>query len=90
MAESRGRIRYPSSLPIPNDTLKLPVPLNKIMKARVLDVPLEPDDILSLPNSSMKEILKSGALAASLETTPVPHFLGAHSHNPGFEHLTLL
>jgi hypothetical protein len=53
----------------PNGLQKLPVSLKMILKVRTPDVPLEPGDILFIPNSSMKQILKKWCLAASLGTT---------------------
>jgi polysaccharide biosynthesis/export protein len=52
----------------PNGLQEVPVPLKKILGAKAPDVPLEPDDIIFVPNSKMKEILNGGALATTLGT----------------------
>lgn len=50
----------------PNGLEQIPVPLKKILSAKAPDVPLEPDDIIFVPNSKMKEILNGGALITTL------------------------
>lgn len=53
---------------MPNGLQQIPVPLKKLLHAKAQDIPLEPDDIIYVPNSRMKEILNGGALATSLGT----------------------
>lgn len=50
----------------PNGLEQVAVPLKKILSAKAPDVPLEPDDIIFIPNSKMKEILNGGALVTTL------------------------
>jgi polysaccharide export outer membrane protein len=50
----------------PNGLEQIPVPLKKILSAKAPDVPLEPDDIIFVPNSKVKEILNGGALITTL------------------------
>ena len=50
----------------PNGLEQVPVPLKKILSAKAPDVQLEPDDIIFIPNSKMKEILNGGALITTL------------------------
>jgi len=50
----------------PNGLEQIPVPLKKILSAKAPDVPLEPDDIIFIPNSRVKEILNGGALITTL------------------------
>ena len=52
----------------PNGLQEVPIPLKKILSAKAPDVPLEPDDIIFVPNSKMKEILNGGVLATTLGT----------------------
>ena len=52
----------------PNGLQEVPVPLKKILNAKAPDVPLDPDDIIFVPNSKMKEILNGGVLATTLGT----------------------
>ena len=52
----------------PNGLQQIPVPLKNILRAKASDIPLEPDDIIFVPNSRIKEILNAGALATSLGT----------------------
>ena len=49
-----------------NGLQEIPVPLKNILHAKSPDMPLEPDDIIFVPNSRMKEALNVGALATSL------------------------
>jgi len=51
-----------------NGLQEIPVPLKNILHAKSPDMPLEPDDIIFVPNSRMKEALNAGALATSLGT----------------------
>jgi polysaccharide export outer membrane protein len=53
----------------PNGLEQVPVPLKKIISAKAPDVPLEPDDIIFIPNSKLKEIVNGGALVTTLGTT---------------------
>ena len=50
----------------PNGLEQIPVPLKKIISAKAPDVQLEPDDIIFIPNSKLKEILNGGALITTL------------------------
>ena len=52
----------------PNGLQQIPVPLKNILRAKAPDIPLEPDDIIFVPNSRIKEVLNAGALATSLGT----------------------
>ena len=51
-----------------NGLKEIPVPLKNILRAKAPDVPLEPDDIIFVPNSRVKEALNGGALAMTLGT----------------------
>jgi polysaccharide export outer membrane protein len=51
-----------------NGLEQIPVPLKKILHAKATDVPLEPDDIIFVPNSRFKELVNAGALVTSLGT----------------------
>jgi polysaccharide biosynthesis/export protein len=51
-----------------NGLQEVPVPLKNILRAKTPDMPLEPDDIIFIPGSRMKEVLNVGALATSLGT----------------------
>jgi len=42
--------------------------LKDILRAKTPDMQLEPDDIIFVPNSRMKEVLNGGALAMTLGT----------------------
>jgi hypothetical protein len=53
----------------PNGLEQVPVPLKKILSAKAPDVPLEPDDIIFIPNSRLKEALNGGALLTTLGTS---------------------
>ena len=53
---------------IPSGLQEVRVPLKKIISAKAPDVPLEPEDILFVPNSKVKEMLNAGALATTLGT----------------------
>jgi polysaccharide export outer membrane protein len=50
----------------PNGLTQVPVPLKNILRAKAPDLPLEPDDIIFVPNSRWKEALNAGALATTL------------------------
>ena len=50
----------------PTGLQQIPVPLKKLMRAKAADIPLEADDIIFIPNSTVKEILNGGALVTSL------------------------
>lgn len=50
----------------PNGLQELPVPLKNLLRAKTADVPLQPDDILFVPNSRIREILNAGALVSTL------------------------
>lgn len=52
----------------PNGLKEVPVPLKNILRAKAPDMPLEPDDIIFVPNSRMKEALNATALATTLGT----------------------
>lgn len=52
----------------PNGLQELPVPLKNLLRAKTADVPLQPDDILFVPNSRFKEIVNAGALVTGLGT----------------------
>jgi len=52
----------------PNGLQELPVPMKKLLKAEAQDVPLEPDDIIFIPNSKLKQVLNGGVLATTLGT----------------------
>ena len=51
---------------MPNGLKEIPVPLKNIMRAKAPDIPLEPDDIIFVPNSRFKEAINAGALVTSL------------------------
>ena len=44
------------------------VPLKDLLRAKTADVPLQPDDILFVPNSKFKEFVNAGALITGLGT----------------------
>ncbi|MGA8343603.1 MAG: SLBB domain-containing protein, partial [Candidatus Sulfotelmatobacter sp.] len=52
----------------PNGLQQIPVPLKNLLRAKAADVPLEPDDILFVPNSRFKELVNAGALVTGLGT----------------------
>jgi polysaccharide export outer membrane protein len=52
----------------PNGLQEVPVPMKKLLKAKAADVPLQPDDIIFIPNSKLKQVLNGGVLATSLGT----------------------
>jgi polysaccharide export outer membrane protein len=52
----------------PKGLQQLPVPLKNLLRAKAPDMPLEPDDIIFVPNSRFKEALNVGALAGTLGT----------------------
>jgi polysaccharide export outer membrane protein len=50
----------------PNGLEEVPVPLKNLLRAKAPDMPLEPDDIIFVPNSRFKEAVNAGALVTSL------------------------
>jgi polysaccharide export outer membrane protein len=50
----------------PNGLQEVPVPLKNLLRAKAPDMPLEPDDIIFVPNSRFKEAVNAGALVTSL------------------------
>jgi polysaccharide export outer membrane protein len=52
----------------PDGLQQLPVPLKNLLRAKAPDMPLQPDDIIFVPNSRFKEALNLGALAGTLGT----------------------
>ena len=52
----------------PNGLQQIPVPLKNILRAKTPDMPLEPDDIIFVPNSRIRQVLNAGALATTLGT----------------------
>jgi polysaccharide export outer membrane protein len=48
----------------PHGLEQVPVPLKKILNAKAPDVPLEPDDIIFIPNSRLKQVISQTALTA--------------------------
>lgn len=52
----------------PNGLQELPVPLKNLLRAKTADVPLQPDDILFVPNNKFKELVNAGALVTGLGT----------------------
>ena len=52
----------------PTGLQEVRVPLKNLLRAKVADVPLQPDDILFVPNSRFKEIVNAGALVTGLGT----------------------
>ncbi len=52
----------------PTGLQEVPVPLKNLLRAKVADVPLQPDDILFVPNSKFKELVNAGALLTGLGT----------------------
>jgi polysaccharide export outer membrane protein len=52
----------------PNGLQEVPVPLKNLLRAKTADVPLQPDDILFVPNSRFKEFVNAGALLTGLGT----------------------
>jgi len=51
-----------------NGLQEIPVPLKDILRAKTPDMPLEPDDIIFVPNSRIQEALNAGALVTTLGT----------------------
>jgi polysaccharide biosynthesis/export protein len=52
----------------PNGLQEVPVPMKKLLRAKAPDMPLQPDDIIFIPNSKLKQVLNGGVLATSLGT----------------------
>lgn len=52
----------------PTGLQEVPVPLKNLLRAKTADVPLQPDDILFVPNSRFKEFVNAGALVTGLGT----------------------
>jgi polysaccharide export outer membrane protein len=52
----------------PNGLQQVPVPLKNLLRAKAPDMPLEPEDIIFVPNSRIKQVLNAGALATTLAT----------------------
>jgi polysaccharide biosynthesis/export protein len=52
----------------PDGLKEVKVPLKDLLRAKAPDMPLEPDDIIFVPNNKFKEVLNAGALATSLGT----------------------
>jgi len=50
---------------------ELPLPLKKLLSAKVADIPVQADDIIYIPNSHLKEMLNAGALATSAGTAAI-------------------
>ena len=48
-----------------NGLQQLPLPLKKLLGAKVPDVPVQADDIIYIPSSHLKEILNAGALIST-------------------------
>jgi polysaccharide biosynthesis/export protein len=51
-----------------NGLQQIPVPLKNLLRAKAPDMPLEPDDIIFVPSSHLKEVLNATALANTLGT----------------------
>jgi polysaccharide export outer membrane protein len=52
----------------PTGLQQVPVPLKNLLRAKAADVPLQPDDILFVPNNKFKELVNAGALVTGLGT----------------------
>jgi polysaccharide export outer membrane protein len=52
----------------PTGLQQVHVPLKDLLRAKAADVPLQPDDILFVPNNRFKEIVNAGALVTGLGT----------------------
>jgi len=46
----------------PNGVRDIPVPLQKLMKGQIPDMPVSPDDILFVPSSAVKSVLSLGSI----------------------------
>jgi polysaccharide biosynthesis/export protein len=55
----------------PNGLQEVPVPLKKLLHAKVADIAVQADDIIYLPSSRMKEILNAGALISTAGTAAI-------------------
>jgi polysaccharide biosynthesis/export protein len=50
---------------------QLPVPLKKLLRAKVPDLPVQADDIVYIPNSRIKEIVNAGSLVTTATTVGI-------------------
>jgi polysaccharide export outer membrane protein len=50
---------------------ELPVPLKKLLHAKAMDIPVQADDIVFVPNSRIKQVLNAGALATTASTAAI-------------------
>jgi polysaccharide biosynthesis/export protein len=55
----------------PTGLEEVPVPLKKLLRAKVADVPLQADDIIYVPSSRLKEVLNAGALVTTAGTAAI-------------------
>jgi hypothetical protein len=64
----------------PNRLQEIPVPLKNLLSAKAVDMELDPDDIVFVPNSRFNEIVNGGALATSpRDRGPIPASVTASS-----------
>jgi polysaccharide export outer membrane protein len=54
-----------------NGLKEIPVPLKKILHAKLPDMPLQPEDILYVPNSSAKRIMNAGSLLTAIGSASI-------------------
>jgi polysaccharide export outer membrane protein len=55
----------------PEGLHELPVPLKKLLRAKVPDISVQADDIIYIPNSRMKQIVNTGALITTAATVGI-------------------
>jgi hypothetical protein len=48
-----------------NGLQELPLPLKKLLGAKVPDIPVQADDIIYIPSSRLKQVLNAGALVST-------------------------
>jgi len=50
---------------------ELPIPLKKLLHARTMDISVQPEDIIFVPTSRMKQVLNAGSLASAATTLAI-------------------
>lgn len=55
----------------PNGLQELSLPLKKVLRAKVADIPLQADDIIYIPSSRMKQVLNTGTLMTAAGTASI-------------------
>ena len=55
----------------PTGLKEMPIPLKDLLRAKVADIPLQPDDVVYVPSSRTKSILSSGALLTNIGTASI-------------------